>query len=371
MSLYDWLALPFGAQWRLGLWLPLAGYAAWLLLVRVWGVRSPRVRFWSLLAVVLLVPLVYAPPLLAVLPHVMGWESAVIPDEDLARLVSRPESAPTPVGAWAVVFHWPLLFIGVGVHCALFVGFAEYLWAALRIALLPKRREGKVWVIDVPNLSAFTFGIVSPKVYVTREVWEGPHREAVVAHELVHARRRDPLLLFVARGIRRSTLYLPFSGRMFDELCREAERDCDVVGVQTAGRKRYAQALLDFAEADAPRPAAAMNFGAAKHTLLRTRGWLLPTWIVVMALWFGTANPQTPDLSLMPGWFGLPLSPAPILLTLVAFTLLSQLHATTSPDREQLSRRVRTLLATNHHKERLAAFWFSFAIVYLIILSIP
>lgn len=212
MSLQDWLLLPFGAQWRLAFWLPLAGYAAWLVLAEACGVRSPRTRFWSLLAVVLLIPIVFLPPTLAVLPHVMGWESSVIPREDLARLVSMPESAPTAVGLWAVVFSWPLLFIGVAFHCALFVGVVEHLWAWWRILSLPKHREGEVRVLDVPGRSAFTYGLLFPRVYVSREVWNGPYREPVVAHERTHERRRDPLLLFVARGIRRSTLYLPFGG---------------------------------------------------------------------------------------------------------------------------------------------------------------
>lgn len=363
--------MPLGAQWRLALWLPLAGYGAWLLLVRACGVRSPRTRFWSLLAVLLLVPLVFVPPTLAVLPHVMGWESGAIPEEDLARLVSFPASAPTAVGPWAVVFLWPLLFIGVGFHCALFVGLAEHLWAWFRVRLLPRRREGDVRILDVPGLSAFTFGLLLPRVYVSREVWNGPHREAVVAHERAHARRRDPLLLFAARGIRRSTLYLPFGGRMFDELCLEAERGCDLAGTRIAGRKRYARALIAFAESDAPPVApAAMNFGLAGRHLPRPRHRVILAWVLAMAVWFGFPSEPAPDLSLIPGLFGIPSGPLPVLLALVTFTLLAQIRSTT-PGEEGISHRLQALLPATRRPERLRTFWVSFALVYVLILLAP
>ena len=372
MSVYDWLALPFGPQWRLAIWLPLVGYGAWLLLVELCGVRCPRTRFWSLLAVVLLVPMVFFPPTMAVLPHVMGWQSSIIPEEDLIRLVTLPESAPSAVGPWAVVFLWPLLFIGVGVHCALVVGVAEHLWAWGRILRLPKCCEGPVRVLDVPGLMAFTFGLFLPKVYVSREVWNGQHREAVVAHERAHARRRDPLLLFLARGIRRSTLYLPFGGRVFDELCLEAERGCDLAGTKAAGRKRYAHALIDFAEKSSPSRGTltAMHFGLRTHLSPNTRGRLILAWMLAMVVWFAVQTEPTPNLSLMPGGFGFPTGSLALGVVLVAFTLFMQISAT-SPREDRVFQRVKTLLPASMRTERLKVFWLSFALIYTIILFIP
>lgn len=377
MTLHDWLLLPFGVQWRLAIWLPLLGYGGWLLLVRVCGVRSPRTRFWSLLAVSALIPLIFVPPILDVLPHVMGWESGVIPEEDLARLVSQPETAPTAVGLWSVIFLWHLIFIGIAFHCALFIGIAEHLWAWIRILLLTKHREGGVWVLDVPGQSAFTFGLMFPKVYVSREVWNGPHREAVIAHERTHARRWDPLLLFVARGIRRSTLYLPFGGRIFEELCLEAERSCDLAGTRAAGRKRYASALIDFAESDTPlmAPAATMNFGLKGSILPKPRLWLPIAWVVATILWFVTFDDSaTPDLSLMPGWPGLPGGLMPLLIPLVAFTLLVQFSATSTRE-DRIVHRVRALLPSSQlaswRPERAKTFWVLFSLVYALILLVP
>lgn len=372
MSLYDWLALPFGAQWRLAVWLPLVGYGAWLLLTELCGVRCPKTRFWSLLAVVLLAPLIFVPPTLAVLPHVMGWKSSVIPPEAFAQLATVPEHAPPATGVWAVVFYWPLLFVGVAVHCALAVGLAEHLWAWGKILLLPKRREGSVRVLEVPGLKAFTFGLFIPRVYVGREVWDGPHRDAVVAHERAHARRRDPLLLFVAGGIRRSTLYLPFGGRLFDELCLEAERGCDLAGTRAAGRKRYARALVDFAESGpySREPVAAMHFGLREHLAPKPRGRLLPVWVLAAAVCFGVQTEPAPALSLMPGGFGLPTGSLALVSALVAFTLLTQLRAT-SPREGRISQRVQMLLPAGGRPERLGIFWTSFAILYALILLAP
>jgi len=85
-------------------------------------------------------------------------------------------------------------------------------------------------------------------VYLSRDVWDGEHKEAVLAHELEHARRQDPFWLFIARGVRRSTFFLPWGDQMLRDLTFESERACDAAGIRAVKAKRYGRALHDFSE---------------------------------------------------------------------------------------------------------------------------
>jgi Zn-dependent protease with chaperone function len=338
MSFSDFLGMVFGAQARLAVWFPLAGFLAWSGLVRLSGVRSPRVRFWSLVAVMLLAPLVFIAVIGAFVmmhdegdPAVSAWFSA--------HLSSRPPVGPAHIERWRQwLYLWPYLVIPVGMICALVLGTLEYAFTALRLWRLPKRREGCVFVLERTGLNAFTFGLVRPCVYVSRAVWEGPHREAVLAHEFAHAARRDPLTLFWARAIRRSTLYLPLGGRLFNELHLEAERACDEAGARAVGVRRYAEALLAFAGSGPPRP----------------RGWR------------GRSHPRGSRPMGAPGALAFGLPELTLLVTLVP--VLQVLGARLRGG--LIARRLEALLVRVESRERLVLFWVGFVLVYGLILRL-
>lgn len=330
MSLVDWTLVVFGAQTRLAVWLPLAAYLAWSVLVRACGLRSPRSRYWSLLALFALLPLVFVIPLVAGATH----SSSRV----LERLVSvpaalsGPEAETFPWLARLVVF-WPYFLIPLGVACALGLGLLEYGIAALRLGLTRKQLVEGVFVLETPGLRAFTFGLLRPRVFVSKAVWEGSHREAVLAHERAHARRRDPLVLFWARAIRRSTLYLPFGARVYRELLLEAERACDEAGARAVGVRCYAEALLDFAEPSTARS------GTARARRLGP----VPT-----ALSFG----------------------APELVGVLAVLPVLQVLSTRASG-GWVACRVRALLTPSSDNQRPGLFWFGFVLVYLVVLRIP
>lgn len=311
------LWLLWGAQYRLALWWPLIAYLVWTLLVRACRVRSARARFASLLLVTLLPPLVFVAPLSELLRgNLQGVELA----RRLVALPPDPQQLQADPLLWWLTL-WPFLLIPAGMVGAVLLGALEYLVAALRLAFIPRRHEAGVIVLDTAGLGAFTFGLLRPQVYLTRAVWEGPHRAAVLAHELAHARRRDGLWLFLARGIRRSTLYLPLGGRVYAALHLEAERACDEAGVAAVGQRAYARALLDFAGQRGPAVPTAPAFGEP--------------------------------------W---------VLASLLSLPLVQ--HLATRLPGGWIARRVEALLDVAVGREQLAAFWAAFALMYLGILAL-
>lgn len=283
MTFQDVMAILTGPQTRLAVWLPVAGVLTWACLIRWCQVRCARTRFWSLLAVVLLAPMVFVVVIGGFLLLRDDGGSAArtwLTNHAIGQL-PRGE----PVSVWHLrLLLWPYLVIPLGMLGALSLGALEYLVTSLRIGRLRKRREGRVMVLKCPGLHAFTFGLVRPQVFVSEAVWVGAHREAVLAHEFAHVARFDPLLFFWVRAIRRSTLYLPLGGWLFDRVSLEAERACDQAGVRAVGVKRYAAALLAFAEDAGPvrwRSSAgpgALAFGLPEATWLLLLVPVLQVW---------------------------------------------------------------------------------------------
>ncbi|MBE3575993.1 MAG: M56 family metallopeptidase [Firmicutes bacterium] len=243
---FEWLFYP---QWLLALWAPLLAYLLWRTVLGRGWVTDPRTRFWATFAVSLLPPLVWFVPYLPNsafrhLPYMVpiAWGVWQAPPEVLHAILARS------LGPWLPVlqlfFNGPLLAPVAGALVALVWGGAEYLWTAVHIWQLPRYNEGGVTILRVGGPVAFTFGLLRPRVYLGEGIWHSPHRQAVLVHEQAHARRRDPLLLFMARAVRRGAWYLPFWGAVVAQLEFEGERICDEAACCQAGRAQYAQALL-------------------------------------------------------------------------------------------------------------------------------
>ncbi len=110
----------------------------------------------------------------------------------------------------------------------------------------------RVRVVDgLPN-PAFTAGWWRPRVYVAKslpDVLSVSELEAVLAHEIAHVERRDPLRLFALRTLAATLFWLPAIRRLVDDLADEAEIAADDHAAQ-----RYslplASAILRMAGAD-------------------------------------------------------------------------------------------------------------------------
>ena len=115
----------------------------------------------------------------------------------------------------------------------------------------------------VPGLAnpAFTAGLICPRMYFSTELVElldDVQLHAVIAHEAVHLRRRDPLRLTVLRFFGCAMFWLPALRRIVDDIADQTEFTAD----DAAGRHdplALAAALLAVARFAAPQPAGTAN----------------------------------------------------------------------------------------------------------------
>jgi Zn-dependent protease with chaperone function len=120
---------------------------------------------------------------------------------------------------------------------------------ALPLAAVASAPTGVI-VVDDPRPLAFCAGLLRPRVYISRgalAMLEPAEREAVLAHEAHHARRRDPLRLLVARALGDGMFFLPVMRRLADRYAALAEVAADDAAVRAMRSPRpLASALLAF-----------------------------------------------------------------------------------------------------------------------------
>ncbi|MBA3852966.1 MAG: hypothetical protein C0503_01045 [Gemmatimonas sp.] len=107
------------------------------------------------------------------------------------------------------------------------VSASSSLGRAAERADLPLHRVRAVRALPVP---ALTSGLVSPRVLVSATLAERLTEDeltAVLAHEAVHLRRRDPLRLFALRGLASLLFWLPVLRRLAADLEDEVEITAD------------------------------------------------------------------------------------------------------------------------------------------------
>ena len=119
--------------------------------------------------------------------------------------------------------------------------------AAIRVGLDPSH----VWIVHgLPN-PAFTAGFWRPQVYVAAslpEVLDTSQLDSVLAHELAHVRRRDPLRLSLLRFLACTLFYIPALRRLAEDLTDEAEIDADDDAASRGSALALASAILALAE---------------------------------------------------------------------------------------------------------------------------
>lgn len=134
-------------------------------------------------------------------------------------------------------------------------------------------------VVDEAQPLAFCTGLLRPRIYVSRgalALLEADQLEAVIAHEAHHARRRDPLRVFIARALGEALFFLPVLRRLSARYAALAELAADEAAVRHSGKREpLAAALLAFEDA----PSAAVVGIAPErvdHLLGERPRWELP-----------------------------------------------------------------------------------------------
>jgi Zn-dependent protease with chaperone function len=153
-----------------------------------------------------------------------------------------------------------------------------------RLAPLPGAVRAQVIDQDYPH--AFCIGLLRPRIYISRaalEILGEAERDAVLAHEAHHARRRDPLRLLVARALADGLFFLPALRRLTERYGALAEVAADEAAAGAGGgRPALASALLAFDEHPSP---ATVGIGRERvdHLLGQRPRWEVPTLLLVGA----------------------------------------------------------------------------------------
>ena len=229
--------------------------AAALALLRV-RTAAPRHAAWSgVVVLMLLLPLwtAWGPrAALRVLPRASARTVAAV--HALSTAGTAPVAAPpvvlflpTPVRPrWS----WPRLALGaylLGV-CAMLLRLAI---GTLRARHLIRRAAPEEGVLVSPSCSTpVTVGWLHPAVILPPDWrhWPEGKLNAVLAHEREHARRRDPLMQWLALVNRALFWFHPLAWWLERHTCALAEEACDAAAIAQGHDPRdYSEYLLEFA----------------------------------------------------------------------------------------------------------------------------
>ncbi|MGJ8643412.1 MAG: M56 family metallopeptidase [Luteolibacter sp.] len=193
--------------------------------------RDPRLTF-SLLMLMALLPLI----------------GLFLPKIEI--LPTQATSAGTSTFPWATVLTaiWATGFL----FC-----IARLAWAAIGLSRWSKigthlETIEDVTVLELPGLRGpVAAGIFKKVIFVpvSWKSWPEDQRKMVLAHELAHHRRRDPLWRLCTELARAAHWYHPLAHWMAKRFTLQCEYACDESVIrQGTNAKRYATLLCDFAE---------------------------------------------------------------------------------------------------------------------------
>ncbi|MBI5810139.1 MAG: M56 family metallopeptidase [Deltaproteobacteria bacterium] len=128
--------------------------------------------------------------------------------------------------------------------------------ASRAIRRLPLKERGGIVLIDDDAKTAFTHGLLRPRIYISKGLIRGLDRDelkGVVLHELHHRRRLHPLKFFLTAFIKDSFFYIPIIAHLASFALLKKEHEADRVAassmkepytlagalVKTAASKRF------------------------------------------------------------------------------------------------------------------------------------
>ena len=105
-------------------------------------------------------------------------------------------------------------------------------------------------LLDETVVGPMTCGVLRPVIVLPRDarVWDPEDLQRAIVHELEHIRRRDWLMLFIARVVCALYWFHPLVWISWRQLRLEAERACDDAVLRDAHPEVYADQLVTLAE---------------------------------------------------------------------------------------------------------------------------
>lgn len=127
--------------------------------------------------------------------------------------------------------------IASGLVNALIRASAGMIRARIALRALPLAASaGRVRLIDDPAPIAFTFGLISPRIYLSRGLFRRLEHEelrGVFLHELHHMRRRDPLRFFAACFLKDAFFFIPLGAYLYRRVRSASEAEADLSAART------------------------------------------------------------------------------------------------------------------------------------------
>ncbi|MGE5700862.1 MAG: M56 family metallopeptidase [Arthrospira platensis] len=107
--------------------------------------------------------------------------------------------------------------------------------------------RGRVMLIDAPESFSFVYGVLTPRVAVSRGLVEAASADelrAVIEHERYHVRNLDPLKIVFTRSVSTSLFFLPALNALRARYVTDCELAADRQAVAVCGDRSLAGALL-------------------------------------------------------------------------------------------------------------------------------
>ncbi len=146
--------------------------------------------------------------------------------------------------------------------------------AAMRVGL-----SGRVVLVDAPESFSFVYGVLTPRVAVSRGLLESVSRvelRAVLEHERYHVRNLDPLKIVLVRALSAALFFLPALDSLRARYMAGRELAADRRAVAVCGRRPLAGALLKvvrgpaWSELDVAAPVGGLELLDVRVTQLET-----------------------------------------------------------------------------------------------------
>ena len=252
---------------------------------RRWPALAAQRSVWLgaqlVLAAVFVLPLLPDTRQLSVVPEVSVpvFLASAAPGVPLA--MAAPVAGLPSAAAWLVLVPsaWGLIYL-LGIACAAWRWQRGHAMLRTLLQLAQRRRLHGMDVLEVAApISPMLVGVWRPRLLLPAHLaqFTPEQRQLVIAHELTHARRRDPVLLLLAKMLQALLWFNPAARWLAGKLAWAQELGCDrqvLAGRAPRQRQQYAAALvkqLGLQTQTQPLPGLAFGGGRMAERLLCMR----------------------------------------------------------------------------------------------------